>query len=130
MDSKLVKRFYDRWPQWFQGLTKSPMESCLAFGFDCSNGWFDLLWQLCEDIEKLNPPEDFEVTQVKEKFGGLRFYVCVATEEIFDRIAQAEDDSYKTCEACGSTENVTSERSWVITLCSNCRGKHYAQDDS
>lgn len=121
MDVQLVKKFYDRWPKWFQGLTQSPMESCLAFGFECADGWFDVLWRLCEDIEKLNPPEEFEVYQVKEKFGGLRFYVGAATEEIFDRIEQAEKESYETCETCGSKDNVTSEGSWIVTLCKECR---------
>ena len=121
MNKKLVKKFYDRWPKWFQGLTQSPTQSCLAFGFECGDGWFDLLWNLCEDIEKLNPPDDFEVHQVKEKFGGLRFYIGVATDEIFNCIHQAETESYKTCEICGSKDNVTSEGRWIETLCKECR---------
>lgn len=123
MKSELVKRFYDRWPNWFQGLTQSPMQSCLAFGFECGDGWFSLLWRLCEDIEKLNPPEDFQVDQVKEKFGGLRFYIAFGNEEIFSLISKAEEDSYNTCEICGSTENVTSEGSWITTFCKKCRDK-------
>jgi hypothetical protein len=121
MNSELVKKFYDRWPKWFNGLTLTPYESCLAFGFECGEGWFDILWRLCEDIEKLNPPKDFEVHQIKEKFGGLRFYTGAGTDEIFDRIEQAEQESYKTCEACGSTKNVTSEGRWITTLCKECR---------
>lgn len=124
MDIELVQKFADRWPKWFGGLTQSPVESCLAFGFECGNGWFDLLWKLCEDIDKLLcEPNDFEVFQVKEKFGGLRFYVGNATEEIFDRIEQAEAESYKTCEHCGSKDGVTSEGSWITTLCEKCRKK-------
>ena len=123
MKAELVQKFFDRWPTWFKGLTQSPMESCLAFGFECSDGWFDLLWNLCEDIEKLNPTEDFYVDQVKEKYGGLRFYISCATNEIWDRISQAEYDSYKTCEICGSKDNVTSEGSWITTFCKECRNK-------
>lgn len=121
MKAELVQKFYDRWPDWFQGLTQSPMQSCLAFGFECGDGWFDLLWKMCEDIEELHPDDTFEVYQVKSKFGGLRFYIGSATNEIFDRINLAEQESYKTCEACGSKESVTSEGSWVITLCKECR---------
>lgn len=121
MNSELVKRFYDRWPKWFVGLTQSPIESCLAFGFECGDGWYDLLWRLCEDIEKLGVEDDFIVDQVKEKFGGLRFYCGPATEEIWQRIEQAEKESIKTCEACGSTKNVTSEGSWITTFCKECR---------
>ena len=121
MNTELIQQFYDRWPKWFVGLTQSPYESCLAFGFECGDGWFDLLWNLCEDIEKLNPPDDFEVHQIKEKFAGLRFYTGAGTEEIFNRIDQAEAESYKTCETCGSKDNVTSEGRWITTLCKECR---------
>ncbi len=125
MKAELVQKFFDRWPQWFQGLTQSPMQSCLAFGFECEDGWFDLLWKLCEDIDKTNPPEGFEVCQVKEKFGGLRFYTMCATEEIYNRISKAQDDSYNTCEICGSTEDVTSEGAWITTFCKKCRGRDH-----
>ena len=121
MNAQLIQKFYDRWPKWFVGLTQTPEKSCLAFGFECADGWFDLLWRLCEDIEKLNPPDDFEVAQVKEKFGGLRFYVGAANSDIFDRIDAANDESYKTCEICGSKDDVTVEGSWITTFCKECR---------
>ena len=90
-------------------------------GFECGDGWFDLIFKLCEDIEKLKP-ENFKAVQIKEKFGGLRFY-CVYSggAGIEDLLSKAEDDSYKTCEYCGSKENVTSEGSWIVTLCDKCR---------
>ena len=122
MDDKIEKQFKERWPKWFGGLDASPMKSCLAFGFECSSGWRDLLWQLCEDIEKLGPGDDFEVHQVKEKFGGLRFYTSGTTNEVSDRISQAESESYETCESCGTKENVTTGgKGWISTLCDKCR---------
>lgn len=125
MDTKLVQQFYDRWPKWFGGLTQPPEKSCLAFGFECGDGWFDILWQLCEDIDNIGVPDEFQVDQVKEKFGGLRFYTMGANEEIYNRISQAEYDSYNTCEICGSTEDVTSEGNWITTFCKKCRDKDY-----
>lgn len=41
-------------------------------------------------------------SQVKEKFGGLRFYVRAATEEHYNYITFAESMSYRTCETCGA----------------------------
>jgi len=41
-------------------------------------------------------------SQVKEKFGGLRFYVQAATDEHYNYITFAESMSYKTCETCGA----------------------------
>lgn len=40
-------------------------------------------------------------SQVKEKFGGLRFYVHAATDEHYNYITFAESMSYRTCEECG-----------------------------
>jgi len=122
MKLELVEQFYHRWPRWFIGLTQLPTQSNLAFGFECGDGWFDILWKLCEDIDKLNPDENFIVHQIKEKFAGLYFYVGPTTHEILNRIEQAEAESYKTCEICGSkTDVTTNERGWMKTLCDICR---------
>ena len=42
----------------------------------CGDGWFKLIDQMCYDVIKLIDDKNIEViaTQVKEKFGGLRFY--------------------------------------------------------
>jgi len=127
MQKELEDKFLEKWPTWFAGLHDGdPRETCLAFGFECSDGWNDLLWRLCEDIEKLGPGEDFRVEQVKEKFGGLRFYTSGTNTEVFNRITEAENESYKTCEFCGSKEDVTSTGSWVTTRCKSCREKKNA----
>jgi hypothetical protein len=60
-----------------------------------------------EDIDeaKLKMDEEAEkvpvAAQVKEKFGGLRFYVDRATDEQYNYITFAECMSYRTCEQCG-----------------------------
>ena len=55
--------------------------------------------------------------QVKEKFGGLRFYLdSSATEKLHDAIRLAEDESYKTCELCGEPGEPRRE-GWIKTLC-------------
>ena len=52
---------------------------------------------------------------------GLRFYTMSSTLEIENLIDKAEAESYKTCESCGTKEEVASEGSWVTTLCKTCR---------
>jgi hypothetical protein len=42
------------------------------------------------------------VSQVKEKFGGLRFYIDGGTDEHYNYITFAESMSYRICEVCGS----------------------------
>jgi len=54
--------------------------------------------------------------QVKEKFGGLRFYVQAATDEHYNYISFAESMSYHTCEECGAPGKRYTD-GWHQTLC-------------
>lgn len=54
--------------------------------------------------------------QVKEKFGGLRFYVQAATDKHYSYITFAESMSYHTCEECGAPGKTYTD-GWHITLC-------------
>ena len=55
---------------------------------------------LVADIEK-ETGERFEVVQVKEKLGTLRFYVSHHSDAINERIAEAGKEASHTCEVCG-----------------------------
>jgi len=61
-----------------------------------------------------------EATQVKEKYGSLRFYYTGGDEFIRGICWMAEGLSECTCEECGSpaTQN---GRGWISTLCDPCR---------
>lgn len=61
-----------------------------------------------------------EAVQVKEKFGGLRFYVQSASNEQHAIISWAESLSYNICERCGSTKNIGTTQGWITTLCKEC----------
>jgi len=56
------------------------------------------------------------IAQVKEKFGGLRFYVYGGTEEHRNFIRFAEAMTYRTCEQCGAPGE-TRNTGWMKTLC-------------
>ncbi|RLD64344.1 MAG: hypothetical protein DRJ01_01115 [Bacteroidetes bacterium] len=93
-------------------------ESLMAFGFECGDGWFDIIWDLCEKIEPL-VDEEFNVFQVKEKFGGLRFYVDGSSDIVYDLITEAEDKAEVTCEVCGKPGK-SRGGGWIRTLCDEC----------
>lgn len=59
-------------------------------------------------------------SQVKEKFGGLRFYVDGGTDKHHAYITFAEAMSYTICEECGATKNVYQTTGWVHTTCVPC----------
>jgi len=89
------------------------------FLFECLDGWFWLIDNLCECIQ--HNKIDLQATQVKEKFGGLRFYTTPRDDETHGMIELAESMSYNICEKCGSTEDVSStEKGWVRTRCQKC----------
>lgn len=72
--------------------------------------------------EKIKRPQ-VEATQVKEKFGGLRFYTIHSDRLVDGMIWFAECLSNRTCEICGSTKDVSQTEVWVNTLCSECLKK-------
>lgn len=96
------------------------------FGFECAEGWYDILHQLITHIDQyLNhkykgEKTDFEIVQIKEKFGGLRFYVHNADDVIHELIRFAEHLSYQTCEYCGSNQDVMRSKGWIVTACKSC----------
>ena len=65
------------------------------------------------DEETLKVPV---ASQVKEKFGGLRFYVQAATDKHYQYITFAESMSYRTCEECGAPGKTYTD-GWHTTLC-------------
>ena len=83
---------------------KEPFHAFEGFGIECGKGWFDLLDKLCTDIEKelvkikdYKEKYPFKIDQIKEKFGGLRFYVSSCTDKIYKMIDEAEEKSYTIC---------------------------------
>lgn len=94
----------------------------MVFGFECGDGWFKILLDLSSRIycylhvkgkKYLN---SFQVTQVKEKFGTLRYYYDGGDKQINRLVNEAEKASETTCEVCGA-EGKTRGKGWYVTLC-------------
>jgi len=90
-------------------------------------GWFDLVLELDQRIAALDP--DYTVAQVKEKFGGLCYYIersegygpveNWSTDPIEVATREFEARSVMTCEDCGAPGEPR-RGGWVITLCDAC----------
>lgn len=93
----------------------------IAFGFECNEGWYELLDDLMGKIQELDTEKQISVHQVKEKLGGLRFYVGSASDAIHDLISDAENKSYKICEVCGKPGKLCIANSWLKTVCKDHR---------
>jgi len=83
--------------------------------FTIGLGWYPLVKKLIEDLIKVG--WDKQICQVKEKFGGLRFYVNSLSEKGHKLISKAEEESFEICEECGEPGEIRSREYWVKTLC-------------
>lgn len=93
-------------------------------GFACGEGWWPILTNLCANIQhhlnwKNKNSEvvpQVTVAQIKEKFGGLRFYYEGGDAEIRGMVTMAEAWAGNTCETCGKPGHQR-EGGWIKTLC-------------
>ena len=86
---------------------------------DVGEGWVPLVDRLITKLIALGWDKDLH--QVKEKFGGLRFYIGYAKQQIFDAIDEAEAESFRTCEWCGKPgKRGEWGQYWILTLCPEC----------
>lgn len=104
----------------------TPQWSYELFGVECGEGWKGLYQPIIDYISKYNEEHDdkFEIHQIKEKFGGLCFYVNKYNEELRQMIRDAEEKSYHTCEVCGKyIDKPINENYWIYTECEDCHNK-------
>ncbi len=95
-------------------------------GLECGEGWCAIVdeisaWLEVESVKlKATGKRCPMVRQVKEKFGGLRFYVehlpKSLREEFAIRETKAMRQSMETCERCGETGRHYTD-GWHRTLC-------------
>jgi hypothetical protein len=93
-------------------------------GFSVGAGWYLLLETLCSNIQhhlnwKNKTAEvvpQVTVAQIKEKFGGLRFYYDGGDDYIRGLVSMAESWADITCEECGSVGKRRGD-GWIRTLC-------------
>ena len=104
MNTDLTDRLYNDFPQLYLGHTKPTAESSMSWGFQCDDGWYELIYSLSRqltDYAKAHPDKIIEAFEVKEKFGWLRFHLVEADEATFEIIEQACVRSSATCELTG-----------------------------
>ena len=122
MNAENTRKLYEKYPRLYAQHKLGPEQSNMCFGFECGDGWHSIIDALSQVISALDL--DAEAYQVKEKFGGLRFYCDNdGMPRMVGAILMAEAMSDRTCEVCGTTENVTqNDGGWITTRCEACRG--------
>jgi hypothetical protein len=133
MSPELTKQLFDKYPEIFIDKNKSIRESLVSFGFEYENGWYKITDEYCAKLEVIRKLTGIKsiATQMKEKFGGLRFYSYINYNEsklskedteifmrIFDDLEyQLERTSLDTCEICGEFGELRVRGGYYRTLC-------------
>lgn len=106
------------------GYKDEPVPYNLFNGY-VGEGWFFITEKLFQDL--IDNGWDRKLCQMKEKLGGARYYIGEGNDTLWKLIEEAEDECSKTCEACGTKENVSRRTNkgkyWILTLCDKCRNE-------
>ncbi|EJM74040.1 MbcA/ParS/Xre antitoxin family protein [Pseudomonas sp. GM60] len=90
------------------------------FGFECGDGWFTLIDGACELIQRhieTDGAQQLRALQVKQKFGGLRFYYRHGNGYTAAAVELAESLSPHVCEVCGAVGKTVVLFGWMQTRC-------------
>jgi len=129
MNEKLELQLVKKYPKILKDYKGDMMQTCMAWGMECDDGWYDLLDKCMEKLQyfcDICSSNDREVqvvaTQIKEKFGTLSFYNSaygsnnIESSIIDDIITEAEIRSAHTCEVTGKEGTVCKRGGWYRTL--------------
>ena len=133
MKEELDRQLCERYPKIFADRYQPMTETCMCWGFEHGDGWFNIIDRLCANIQShidWQAKQGKEITQVvaqqvKEKFGTLRFYYRGGDDVVDGLVRMAESMTEVTCETCGAPGR-TREGRWIRTLCD----EHAKKDSS
>jgi hypothetical protein len=108
-------------------------------GFAVGAGWYPIIESLCANIqshidwqnknhEKHPVVPQVVVEQIKEKFGGLRFYYQGGDDNVHGMVRIAEAWADRSCEECGAPGERRSG-GWIRTLCDVHEAEHQARQE-
>lgn len=130
MKEELQLELLKKYPKILKNFGGDPMQTCMAWGIDVEDGWYNLLdhcmkklQYFCDICSKDGRDVQVVADQIKEKFGGLRFYVSIYGTEnvedciIDDIISEAERKAVNTCEITGENGSLCNRGGWYKTLC-------------
>lgn len=116
------------------------------WGFECGDGWFDLIWQVSTEIESAAHLEGIPQTPgawpsvriLKQKAGTLRVqFDKRVSDPIEALVTKVNERSMETCELCGAPGQYDREQKqsgWAEVLCDQChttyRLPRVAQDET
>lgn len=111
--------------RWQEELNHKRLKTKGWYGCIAPDGWKDIVLQADKMLAHMDP--NYEIQQIKEKYGTLRYYYATyhksgsVESEIMRAIETwAEHRSQYTCESCGKFGELRDDRYYIVTLCDKC----------
>lgn len=112
------------------------------FGSECGEGWHGIINDTHIKLKYIDP--EYKIDQIKEKFGGLRYYFTpsekysygsTASNIMNDIVRIAEYQASLTCELCGTSDykagvDLRMDRGFYYNYCKDCSDKLIADRDA
>lgn len=133
MKEELELKLVEKYPKILKDYKGDMKETCMHWGMECSDGWFQLLDQCLAKIQHFcdlcqESGSNFQVVaeQIKEKFGSLRFYYDCSQDSVYDKmcssivrdiVSSTERESLSICEVSGEYGFLCKRGGWYKTLC-------------
>jgi hypothetical protein len=130
MKNELELELVKKYPKILKDYKGDMMQTCMAWGMECDDGWYELLDKCMEKLQhfcdlctKNGNPIQVVASQIKEKYGTLSFYYSgeggsrIEWDIIDDIISETESRSAQTCEESGKHGCLCHRGGWYKTLC-------------
>lgn len=119
----------ERFPKLFAYIDPSSRMP-ITRGIECGRGWYVILGEAFELLANY----EIKITQVKEKFGGLRIYYRYEPgfpeedkKAVDSVIGDVEATCWRTCEVCGKPAQTAVRNDWRYTNCGECIGINWEE---
>jgi hypothetical protein len=135
MEQAKQQQIFTKYPVLFQEKDLPMRETCMCWGIDLPDAWYELLDKLCDRLDRVTKTTGVTVIaqQVKNKYARLTFYWrpeypdTMPEEEqrqwydiIHAIVSHYSNQSGQTCEECGDFGQQT-EGGWIHVLCAKHR---------
>lgn len=127
-----LDQLIEKYPKIFEDYEGNPNR----VNWYCPEGWIPVVDKLCGSIQDYIDntivykaseeirPNQITCSQMKEKFGGLRFYTNGHDDIVDGMIRMAEYMCDNACQDCGSEQDLGITSGWITVLCRSCAIGH------
>ena len=128
MREELESILVNKYPELCRDYGGNELVTCFAYGFECGDGWFNLIDDTLSKVDTLAKSCNLNVKidQIKSKLGELRLYINIepgpggskiqqVVSQIHNIIDVAIEESSKISEISGKPATRHSVKGWIYT---------------